>query len=121
MPEVTDAMAHLAKDVRFCFPLVGAILTGLVLLTFKDLGTYQQLAPILVVYTLGATLFSWAQATGVYLADDCWKARNAPGDAAQIAQRHWMCAKSWISIVAFLLQCAWIGFVGYIMRRHGIL
>src|SRR5208337_2846225 len=109
MSENTDAMAHLAKDVRFCFPLVGAILAGLVLLTFKDLGTYQQLAPILVVYTLGATLFSWAQATGVYLADDRWKARNAPGDGDQIAQRHWMCAKFWISFVVLVLQSAWIG------------
>jgi hypothetical protein len=67
MSEINETLGHLAKDVRFCFPLVGSILFALTLITFEHLGAYQQLAPIFAIYTLIATAISWAHTTCVYL------------------------------------------------------
>jgi hypothetical protein len=67
MSEVKDAFGQLAKDVRFAFPLIGAILFVLVLITFEHLGPYQQLAPILAIYTLFANLLSWLHTTATWI------------------------------------------------------
>ena len=62
-----NSIAKLVQEVRFVLPVAGGVLFAFLVLTFKDLGNYQKLVPILVVYILVATWISWVHTSLVYL------------------------------------------------------
>lgn len=107
MSEPKDAVSSLVRDVRFIFPLVGTILVAIVLLEFDKLGRSQELAPVLIIYTLTATLISWLHASAVYIYEEF--------HGKELFKKE-LGLRWTLTIVASFLHLLWIGVVVYFLH-----